>query len=82
MSEAEASRPARPRSVRLSDVETGSSVFESVDSKVPLEDLVNRIFRKDLGFDVTNNVGDDGNPAFEIINVSRGETILCLDCSF
>ena len=81
----EASRPARPRQrlVRLSDVETESSVFESVDSKVPLEDLVNRIFRKDLGFDVTNK-GDDGNPAFEIINVnvSRGETILCLDISF
>jgi hypothetical protein len=77
----EVSRPARPRSVRLSDVETGSSVFESVDSKVPLEDLVNRIFRKELGFDVTNK-GDDGNPAFEIINVSREETILCLDISF
>jgi hypothetical protein len=80
----EASRPARPRQrPSLSDVETVSSVFESVDSKVPLEDLVNRIFTKDLGFDVTNK-GDDGNPAFEIINVnvSRGETILCLDISF
>ena len=79
----EASRPARPRQrPSLSDVETVSSVFESVDSKVPLEDLVNRIFTKDLGFDVTNNVGDDGNPTFEIKNVSRRETILCLDISF
>ena len=87
----EASRPPQPpqrprRLVHLSDAAPNSSFFESVDMKKTdehshLEELVNTVFSKELGFDVTRYVREkDGNPAFEIRNGSR-ETP-CLDISF
>ena len=82
----EASRPAPARAPRrlgnFSDVESESSVFESVDSKKDepdVEALVNIIFRKDLGFDVSRYL-HGGNLAFEIRNGSREHP--CLDFSF
>ena len=84
----EASRPAPARAPRrlghFSDVESVSSVFESVDSKkvepdAEVEALVNIIFRKDLGFDVSRHL-HGGNLAFKIRNRSREHP--CLDFSF